>query len=884
MKIFRIKNLIPAPKDAEQLFLTVSPSSLSLDKDGEWKNDRDTFTVEVWKKKGNDEPTQTDMGDYAVYVYKNGSNTVSVLKKNTTSFQVQASKTDTSFDVRLKVGNAFTQTVTVAVTVDGTSGKGISSVVEYYLATSLASGVTRDTDGWTTDTTSSDATINAVNKYLWNYEVIIYTDGSRKYTEPAIIGRYGDKGEQGVSISKITEYYLASASSSGVTASTSGWTTDPTATAAKMTATKKYLWNYEAIEYTDGSIDKTPPVIIGVYGDKGDTGDTGAPGATGEKGVSVVSTKYYYLATTMDSGVTRSTLGWTADYQQGTQDLPYVWRYGDTSLSDGTHQYTECEMVYSFSTGANPNLLENTNFSSLMGMEKWTKNGVLITVTGENVSAGASIETGLQAHNAYFNRTSHTSGQIKYMEALEQCLWNTSGTIRKLEAGAWYTLSFWAKGVGVHTYFYPSVFDNTSVCYIDGVAASAETLGTDAHIEWTFTDKWVRHTFTFKTAAAIGGSDQKLLFRLYPKAAPNVPNNFYLCMPKLEAGMQATNYMSSENSLHTGQPRNRRWTQSTQYLCGAPDEKYDDTVLVGTDGFYHCIKTHVSSESNKPGSGGNWTTYWERGSKIDNLATDLVLAKKAIIQNLISSMVQTEYEGNARVEMYGSVFRIFGSGKTFPSIELAEKEGVQVLRFYDQSKDDGSVLYDLGPSGISSTPSQNELITSINDYQVVGLTDNSDVELTDAWSYESTIFSTSKQSMVTMLYKYQGKMVAGVWNAGNYCDTAEHAQEATGRVFLTRASSSSTGKKFIRDIKPFTGLVCLLSSIHEYTDPSYLTGKAGWNEGDVAVPDDNEMWSECDFTVGEDGSYAKTVYARGVLHFTEGILDGSFNYYTNNIY
>lgn len=873
MKIFRIKNLIPAPKDAEQLLLTVSPSSLSLDKDGEWKNDRDTFTVEVWKQKGNEEPTQTGMGDYAVYVYKNGSSTVSVLKKNTPSFQVQASKTDTSLDVRLKVGDAFTQTVTVAVTVDGASGKGISSVVEYYLATSLASGVTKDTDGWTTDSSSSDATINAVNKYLWNYEMIIYTDGSRKSTEPAIIGRYGDKG---VGISKITEYYLASSLSSGVTASTSGWTTDPTAKAAKMTATKKYLWNYEAIEYTDGSTDKTAPVIIGVYGDKGDTG---------EKGVSVISTKYYYLATTMDSGVTRSTLGWTADYQQGTQDLPYVWRYGDTSLSDGSHQYTECEMVYSFSTGANPNLLENTNFSSLMGMEKWTRRNLLITRTGEAVTGSyASVGTGLQAHNAYYDRTSHTTAQIQYMEVLEQCLYNTTGTIRKLEAGAWYTFSFWAKGVGVHTYIYPSAFDNSSVCYIDGVAKAVGTLGSDAHIEWTLTDEWVRHTFTFKTGADISGNDQKLLFRLYPKSAANILNCVYLCMPKLEVGMQATNYMSCDNSLHTGQPRNRRWTSNTQYLCGAPDEKYDDTVLVGTAGFYHCIRSHVSSESNKPGSGESWENYWEAGSKIENLATDLVLAQKAIIQNLISSMVQTEYEGNARVEMYGSVFRIFGRGKTFPSIELAEQEGVQVLRFYDQTKDDGSVLYDLGPSGISSTPSQNELITSINDYQVVGLTDNSDVELTDAWSYESTIFSKSKQSMVTMLYKYQGKMVAGVWNAGKYCDTAEHAQEATGRIFLTQASSSSTGQKFIRDIKPFTGLVCRLSSINEYTDPSYLTGKEGWNEGDVAVPDDNEMWSECDFTVGEDGKYAKTVYARRVLHFTEGIRDGSFNYYTNNIY
>ena len=50
-----------------------------------------------------------------------------------------------------------------------------------------------------------------------------------------------------------------------------GWTT----TIQTMTDTKKYLWSYETIAYTDGSSAKTTPIIIGVHGQNGADGDSG---------------------------------------------------------------------------------------------------------------------------------------------------------------------------------------------------------------------------------------------------------------------------------------------------------------------------------------------------------------------------------------------------------------------------------------------------------------------------------------------------------------------------------------------------------------------------------------------------------------------------------
>ena len=86
--------------------------------------------------------------------------------------------------------------------------------------------------------------------------------------------RKGDPGNPGKGISSVTEYYLASASASGVTTSTTGWTT----AIQTITADKKYLWNYEVITYSDNSKTTTTPVIIGVYGDPGGKGDRGDRG------------------------------------------------------------------------------------------------------------------------------------------------------------------------------------------------------------------------------------------------------------------------------------------------------------------------------------------------------------------------------------------------------------------------------------------------------------------------------------------------------------------------------------------------------------------------------------------------------------------------------
>ena len=164
---------------------------------------------------------------------------------------------------------------------NGTDGKGIKSITEYYLASASSSGVTTSTSGWTTKI----QTITTSKKYLWNYEVIHYTDDTSTTTSPCIIGVYGDEGATGNGIQSITNYYLATASGSDVTTDTSGWTT----TVQTISAAKKYLWNYEVVTYTNGNQSETAPHIIGVYGDQGKPGKDGHDGEDGVDGTDGIS-------------------------------------------------------------------------------------------------------------------------------------------------------------------------------------------------------------------------------------------------------------------------------------------------------------------------------------------------------------------------------------------------------------------------------------------------------------------------------------------------------------------------------------------------------------------------------------------------------------------
>lgn len=146
---------------------------------------------------------------------------------------------------------------------NGSAGNSVKNITNKYLAKSTADTPSKTSSLWKDN--PSDTDFSSTNKYLWNYETITYTQSSQTTTDPRIIAVWGEQGVKGNGISSITEYYLATSSNSGITTSTSGWDKE----VQSITPSKKYLWNYEEITYTEGNSTCSTPCIIGVYGDQG---------------------------------------------------------------------------------------------------------------------------------------------------------------------------------------------------------------------------------------------------------------------------------------------------------------------------------------------------------------------------------------------------------------------------------------------------------------------------------------------------------------------------------------------------------------------------------------------------------------------------------------
>lgn len=212
----------------------------------------------------------------------------------------------------------------------GDTGKGVKSTsVAYQVSTS---GTTVPTGTWSGSVPSASA-----GQYLWTRTIITYTDDTTSTIySVGRMGTNGANGTNGKSIGSVVNYYLATASSSGVTTATSGWTT----AVQSVSAAKKYLWNYEVVKYTDGTVaSTTAPCIIGSYGDRGSKGDKGDTGSTGN-GIKSI-TEHYAVSTSNSSAPTT----WSTTVPTMTETNKYLWNYETITYTNNTTNDTAKRVI-----------------------------------------------------------------------------------------------------------------------------------------------------------------------------------------------------------------------------------------------------------------------------------------------------------------------------------------------------------------------------------------------------------------------------------------------------------------------------------------------------------------------------------------------------------
>ena len=333
-------------------------------------------------------------------------------------------------------------------------------------------------------------------------------------------------GTNGKSIGSVVNYYLATASSSGVTTATSGWTT----AVQSVSAAKKYLWNYEVVKYTDGTVASTTvPCIIGSYGDRGSKGDKGDTGSTGN-GIKSI-TEHYAVST---SNSTVPTL-WSSTVPTMTESNKYLWNYETITYTNGTTVDTTKRVIGVYGnkgatgatgskgdkgdTGASGKGVKSTAITyqaSTSGTtipagvwsatppatsaDKpyfWTR--TIITYTDNTTSTAYNVGSTPEGivvggrnllvgtHKSPITYTYPTSGYA------DKCSWKTTVLLN----GSVYTLSFWAKssvnGDKIRVHFYnPS--NIISVVGSQGQRSTYTDGLCDFVLTTTMTKYWVTYT------------------------------------------------------------------------------------------------------------------------------------------------------------------------------------------------------------------------------------------------------------------------------------------------------------------------------------------------------------------------------------------------------
>lgn len=128
------------------------------------------------------------------------------------------------------------------------------------------------------------------------------------------------QGATGLGISDVKNYYLATSAASGVTTATAGWTEE----VQVPSSSKKYLWNYEKITYSDNSSITTTPTIIGNYA---------ADGATGSAGKGIASITEYYQ---VNNSPTTAPSSWLTTVPSTSTTYRYLWNYEKITYTDNS--------------------------------------------------------------------------------------------------------------------------------------------------------------------------------------------------------------------------------------------------------------------------------------------------------------------------------------------------------------------------------------------------------------------------------------------------------------------------------------------------------------------------------------------------------------------
>ena len=274
------------------------------------------------------------------------------------------------------------------------STSGSMASYKWYKDNTLISGQTAST----LSVSPSDISGNSAT-----YKVVGTDAEGKTYTDVLSIakladGQDGQPGAAGKGISAVTNYYLASASSSGVTRETSGWTT----AVQTIDATKKYLWTYEQITYTSGSPTYTDPTIIGTYGRDGTNG----------RGITSI---VEYYAKNNSSSTAPADNAFSTTLQVVDANNRYLWNREKITYTDNTSEWTSKRIIGQYSADGQPGAAGADGYTVILGDEfiEVPVYSTRIPIAADSYSCTVKTYKGVTALTAVAPTATLAEGQFK---------------------------------------------------------------------------------------------------------------------------------------------------------------------------------------------------------------------------------------------------------------------------------------------------------------------------------------------------------------------------------------------------------------------------------------------------------------------------------------
>lgn len=252
--------------------------------------------------------------------------TITFTTTATVTEDCEASISVTVDDVTISKKFSFAVAKTGSKGDTGAAGNGIKSILYYY---ARSSSQTAPSESSITGT--SLPTLDATNKYLWQKEVITYTNNTSQTTVVLLAvygntGAKGDKGNDGTSVTIKSQAVTYQASSSGTTIPSGTWS-------QRIPAVGKgqYLWTRTVITFSNDVTSTSYSV-----GYMGTNGQNGSNGSNGKDGIGIKSTEVTYQ--TWENGTSTPNGTWSTSVPDTTADKPYLWTrtvitYTDNSQS-----------------------------------------------------------------------------------------------------------------------------------------------------------------------------------------------------------------------------------------------------------------------------------------------------------------------------------------------------------------------------------------------------------------------------------------------------------------------------------------------------------------------------------------------------------------------